>query len=290
MTSFRTYFIVASLAGLLLAIGLGFSSYLYLELLDRSSADSAASQASLVDLEERLENSEADRRALEDALAAERAKTGSFERQISDIYGTVGTLKKLSETDPELLAKYSKVYFLNENYVPSALSTIDATYLADASRTLEFHARALPFLVKMIGDAEEDGVELRVASAFRSFGTQAALKSNYVVAYGGGANRFSADQGYSEHQLGTTVDFSTKALGTSFTAFGNTEGYAWLTDNAQRYGFILSYPPGNTHYISEPWHWRFVGVDLARDLHEEGRSFYELDQREINEYLVSLFD
>jgi D-alanyl-D-alanine carboxypeptidase len=60
--------------------------------------------------------------------------------------------------------------------------------------------------------------------------------------------------------------------------------------NAYKYGFTLSYPKGNTSYVFEPWHWRFVGVKLATDLHNQGKNFYDLDQRSIDAYLVNFFD
>jgi D-alanyl-D-alanine carboxypeptidase len=87
------------------------------------------------------------------------------------------------------------------------------------------------------------------------------LKSQYRVTYGAGtANSFSADQGYSEHQLGTTVDFTTPKVGGTLTGFDKTDSYKWLQNNAYKYGFILSYPSSNGYYIFEPWHWRFVGL------------------------------
>jgi len=141
-----------------------------------------------------------------------------------------------------------------------------------------------------LGEAEADGINLWILSAYRSFGTQSSLKSGYKITYGSGANAFSADQGYSEHQLGTTVDFTTSGIGGGFTGFENTEAYQWLLDNAHRYGFTLSYPKGNAYYIFEPWHWRFVGTELARDLHGQDKGFYDLPQREIDEYLLNLFD
>ncbi|MEK7495870.1 MAG: D-alanyl-D-alanine carboxypeptidase family protein, partial [Patescibacteria group bacterium] len=64
----------------------------------------------------------------------------------------------------------------------------------------------------------------------------------------------------------------------------------WLTENAYKYGFILSYPKQNTYYRFEPWHWRFVGVALATKLHDGNKYFYDLSQREIDQYLVSIFD
>lgn len=223
-------------------------------------------------------------------LRAEQRKNGNFEDQLSSLSGTVGTLEKLAKTDPELLAKYSKVYFLNENYAPPALSSINSEYLFQKDRTLELHRNVAPHIEDLLEDAKEDGIDLLVISAFRSFSTQAALKSNYRVTFGSGANAFSADQGYSEHQLGTTVDLTTAAVGASFAGFDKASAYAWLTDNAWKYGFVLSYPKGNTFYQYEPWHWRFVGKGLAKYLHEEDLHFYDLDQRTIDGYLAEIFD
>src|SRR5690606_18737682 len=108
--------------------------------------------------------------------------------------------------------------------------------------------------------------------------------------YGSGANAFSADQGFSEHQLGTTVDFTTTGLGGGLQGFGNTPAYQWLVQNAYKYGFVLSYPEDNAYYVFEPWHWRYVGEDLAEDLHDDDQHFYDLPQREIDQYLLHIFD
>ncbi|KND47484.1 MAG: D-alanyl-D-alanine carboxypeptidase [Parcubacteria bacterium C7867-004] len=228
--------------------------------------------------------------ALAARLRAEQMKNGTFETQLSTLSGTIGTLEKLAKTDSELLAKYSKVYFLNENYLPPKLSAIDEAFVSQKGRALEMNAEVEPFLSDLLKEAKDDGVDLLVASAYRSFGAQGALKSSYKVTFGAGANSFSADQGYSEHQLGTTVDFTTAKIGGGLAGFDGTPAFAWLNENAYKYGFILSYPKGNTYYQYEPWHWRFVGRDLAKDLREDKKRFYDLDQREIDEYLVSLFD
>lgn len=223
-------------------------------------------------------------------LATEEAKNEAFERQINKISGTVGRLDKLSKTDEELLQKYSKVYFLSEHFTPSRLKLIDSDYLAPGRQEQYFHADALPFLERLLADAKEDGIDLDVVSAYRSFETQAELKGAYLQTYGSGANTFSADQGYSEHQLGTALDFSTPDLGGSLDGFSGTKAFAWLQKNAHKYGFILSYPQGNTYYVYEPWHWRFVGEDLASDLNRADASFYDWDQRKIDEYLIKIFD
>lgn len=216
----------------------------------------------------------------------------SFTGQIANISSTVGTLDKLSKTDKELLRKYSKIYFLSENYVPAALTEIEESYVFKQNGgNLLIHTQVWPHIKKLMDDARKDGVELLIVSAFRSFDTQASLKSEYKVIYGAGtANQFSADQGYSEHQLGTSVDFTTPEAGAVFSKFAASPAYKWLKDNAHKYGFVLSYPEGNKYYKFEPWHWRYVGVALAERLHEEGQYFYDLDQREIDAYLIKLFD
>ena len=233
---------------------------------------------------------ESENEELREALDREQDKLRDLGEEVEDLTDTLGDLEKLNELDKELLQKYSKVSFLNEHYVPSRLVDIDEDYLYDESQEMQIHREVEPFLEDMIEDADDDDIKLFIRSAYRSFGTQAILKQGYTVSYGSGANAFSADQGYSEHQLGTTVDFTTTGLNGGLNGFGNTPAYEWLLDNAHKYGFTLSYPEGNAYYIFEPWHWRFVGRDLARDLHRREKHFYDLDQRDINEYLLEIFD
>lgn len=218
-------------------------------------------------------------------------QSNAVQDQISKVSSTVGTLDKLSKTDPQLLQKYSKVYFLNEHYVPPNLSTLEAQYTYDQNVKYQIHSEVFSHLIKMMDTAKNQGANLLVISAYRSYGTQAALKQSYKVTYGAGtANKFSADQGYSEHQLGTTLDFTTPTVKATFDNFDKTVEYNWLTNHAHEYGFILSYPQNNKYYVYEPWHWRYVGVALATKLHNEGRYFYDHDQRAINDFLVNLFD
>lgn len=219
------------------------------------------------------------------------AQQSDFQDTISDISSTVGTLEKLSKTDKELLQKYSRVYFLNDNYVPLNLSEIDSDYVNDSKKTLEFHSSALSYLEKMLSAAKSKDIDLKVVSAYRSFGTQSALKASYLTTYGSGSNQFSADQGYSEHQLGTAVDLTVAGQDVDLSiSFEKTTAFDWLSKNAYKYGFILSYPKGNAYYQYEPWHWRFVGKSLATKLHRDGINFSDMDQREIDTYLVKIFD
>lgn len=218
-------------------------------------------------------------------------KLGAYKQEVGSFSSTVTTLQKLSKTDPELLEKYSKVFFLNENYAPARLTEVPNQYSYSDLKKLKVHSQVWPYMQKMLDEAKRSNVTIYIASAYRSFNEQEALKQEYKVVYGAGtANQFSADQGYSEHQLGTTVDLTTTGLGGQLDGFDNTKAYEWLAANAHKYGFVLSYPKGNQFYVYEPWHWRFVGIKLATDLHSKNKNFYDLDQRDIDEYLVSIFD
>lgn len=210
--------------------------------------------------------------------------------EFEEVNDNVEDLEKITTTDKELLQKYSKVFFLNEHYYPTDLETIDSKWTYDEDREYQIHADVWPHLEDLLKEAEEDNVDLQVISAFRSFDEQAQLKGAYTVTYGSGANTFSADQGYSEHQLGTTVDFTNTEVGVTFSGFAQTEAYEWLQENAYRYGFVLSYPENNQYYEFEPWHWRYVGSKLARKLDRNDQYFYDLPQREIDEYILYLFD
>lgn len=247
-------------------------------------------QEKLSDFEADIARREVEKNELQNSLLAEQEKINAISDQFEDLTDTVGTLEKLSKTDKELLQKYSKVAFLNEHYIPEDLSEIKKDFVWNQNTKFEIHSKVRPFLEDMLEEAASDGINLLVASAYRSFDSQKSLKSNYIVRYGTGANAFSADQGFSEHQLGTTLDFTTKELGANFSSFEITKAFTWLQEYAHSYGFVLSYPKGNKYYIFEPWHWRFVGEKLAKKLHRENKFFYDLDQRTIDEYLVNIFD
>lgn len=222
---------------------------------------------------------------------AVKSVVGGVQQTVGSISSTVGTLKKLSEVDPMLLKKYSKVYFLNENYSPPHLVPIPINYLYNEKKEEQFLSEAWPSLQMLLNTANASGVTLYVKSGYRSFAEQKSLKSSYAVTYGKGtANAFSADQGYSEHQLGTTLDFITTGTGGSLDGFDTTQAFTWLINNGYKYGFVLSYPKGNSYYVYEPWHWRYVGIKLATYLHNTNKYFYDLDQRDIDTYLINVFE
>ena len=254
------------------------------------ASSTAAASSTIAALQSELFTLKEEYGLLSEDYSGELDRNNDFEKQIRTISRTVGVLDKLSKTDEELLQKYSKVYFLNEHYVPESLAQIENEWKYTESKDLKLHSKVIPFFNDMVKDAKADGVDLWVVSAYRSYGDQAALKGQYLTTYGSGANAFSADQGFSEHQLGTTLDLTTKGLGGGLEGFGSTPAFTWLQDNAYKYGFVMSYPPNNAYYQYEPWHWRFVGQKLAKDMHGSGAYFYDWDQRKIDGYLVNIFD
>ena len=284
--AFRNISVVGVGAVLVLFAFLGFGGYKYVGVtaeLEKTLQQLAETEQEAEILQEHLD-------ATEEELRQEKAKMDAFAKQVEEITGAVGILQQLQGTDRELLQKYSRTYFLSENYVPSRLAFIQKRHTYNSVDSQQIHAQVKPFLERMLDAAISVGNEMMVVSAYRSAYEQSQVNSRYNVLYGKGANTFSAEQGYSEHQLGTTADLTTPEIGSTFTDFEKTGAYTWFLQNAYQYGFVLSYPKDNPYYIFEPWHWRFVGVEFAALLHDQNRNFYDLDQEEINQYLLDIFD
>ena len=121
---------------------------------------------------------------------------------------------------------------------------------------------------------------LVIQSAYRSYKTQVSVHSRQVKTYGlkKGEN-LAARPGFSEHQTGMAVDVAGYRQGCSIqVCFSKTKAGKWLAANSYKYGFVLRYPSGKTSitgYQFEPWHFRFVGVDLATKMHDRGISTLE---------------
>lgn len=124
--------------------------------------------------------------------------------------------------------------------------------------------------------AEAAGEDLVVASVYRSFDEQQAIHTGLSALYGKEAQRISAPPGHSEHQLGTTVDFTnSEAEYGVWSVFEGTGAYRWLREHARDYGFVQSYERGKekeTGYQAESWHFRYLGADNARRLEATGLS------------------
>lgn len=158
-----------------------------------------------------------------------------------------------------------------------------------AARSLVFHPEALNLVVAEIGDsgkehllvpaaadawramktaASADGIVISIVSAFRTIDRQAeivraklekglSLESILCV---------SAPPGYSEHHSGRAIDLTTHGVRPLEQEFEHTDAFRWLSRNAARFGFVLSFPPSNRYgYAYEPWHWCFQAAEAEKD-------------------------
>lgn len=131
---------------------------------------------------------------------------------------------------------------------------------------------------KMQAAAKLDGINIYIASGFRSYQTQNRLYNNYVARDGKAkADTYSARPGHSEHQSGLAFDICSHDLDGQDACinsnFDNTDQAKWLAHNAYKYGFILRYPKGKTNetgYKYESWHFRYVGTALSTKLYNNG--------------------
>ena len=144
---------------------------------------------------------------------------------------------------------------------------------------------AMSAFTEMQQAAYQDGISLYIASGYRSYYTQKNLYENYVARDGQqAADTYSARPGYSEHQTGLAFD-----LNSVDASFADTPEGKWVAENCYKYGFIIRYPQGKsaiTGYMYEPWHIRYLGVNIATSVYQSGlcleeylgiTSFYEDD-------------
>ena len=144
-----------------------------------------------------------------------------------------------------------------------------------------------PFGLQMREEAAVAAVELATAmadvgkgtlilnSGFRTYKNQQGLYNRTRDTRGlAVAEKLSARPGHSEHQLGLAADFSVRGQGcVIMVCFGKTEAGIWLAENAHQYGFVLRYPKGYkpvTGFQYEPWHFRYVGIELATEMKTNG--------------------
>ncbi|MEI6270914.1 MAG: D-alanyl-D-alanine carboxypeptidase family protein [Chloroflexota bacterium] len=167
------------------------------------------------------------------------------------------------------------MYRLSSTYVPTTLTWITPQAVASPSKgVFQLRRETATALRSMFLAAREAEVRLRIISAFLGYHTQTATFAYWVAQSGLQlARKFSAIPGHSEHQLGTAVDLGTVGAGAPWgsASFATSPTAVWLTGNAYKFGFVRSYPSGAKQvalscYGSEPWHWRYVGLNLAYEI------------------------
>ena len=165
-----------------------------------------------------------------------------------------------------LVNKYNAI---REDYTPSDLVSLSF------NSNYKLRKKAAESYEELTSAALLDQVIVYPFSAYRTKNYQNGLYTNYSKRDGvKAADTYSARPRHSEHELGLAVDIRSKELNDNLT----DNDYKWMLDNAHKFGFIVRYPKGSTNitgYIEEPWHLRYVGTEVAKEIHEKGITFDE---------------
>lgn len=174
-------------------------------------------------------------------------------------------------TELILVNKYN---YVTENYVPENLQPLNTSYARSGMQLVDIAKEAFE---SMSDDAKKEGMNIIAMSSYRSYDYQVNLYNNYVKTDGKeAADTYSARPGYSEHQTGLAVDVYNLEL--PYTSFEKTEEFNWMQENAYKYGFILRFPKDKvdiTGYQYEAWHYRYVGKEVAKYIHNHNMTLEE---------------
>ena len=172
----------------------------------------------------------------------------------------------------------NKENLLSEDYIPPDL--VKLTCKKISSDPIQMREVAANALSDMFAAAKEDGIVLYAHSGYRSYRTQKTMYSNRLKKNNGKDDGVVAYPGSSDHQTGLGIDIINKAgIGKKFTtAFAETKEGKWVAENCWNYGFVIRYQKNKediTQIMFEPWHLRYVGVQVAQYMHENDLSLEE---------------
>ena len=187
--------------------------------------------------------------------------------------------EKYTITNPSnLLTLVKKGFYLSEDYEPDLVDP--EIPVAPDCQNSKMTKETSDALTKMYKAAQKEGLELVVNSAYRSYQTQVDTMADFVRRYNTKyANEYVAQPGASEHQTGLGIDLTSQSVveGKKIT-FGDTDEYKWVVKNCAKFGFIIRFEDGTdgiTGIAHEPWHLRYVGEDVAKEIVEKKWTFEE---------------
>lgn len=176
--------------------------------------------------------------------------------------------------EEENLILVNKYHYLSEDYVPENLENISYQYAYADNKATTLTIEAFK---NMYNDAKKEDIILIINSSYRSYEDQEEIWSTRKKLYGiKKADSYAARAGYSEHQTGLAIDIN--QYNYNGENFEDAPAFAWLATNAYKYGFILRYPEGKeniTGYAYESWHYRYVGIETAKQIHDENITYDE---------------
>lgn len=185
----------------------------------------------------------------------------------------------LIENPDDLLVLVNKNNQLSSSYIPTDLETISNQYANDGKKLRKEAKNAFESLSR---DAFILGYRIVAVSAYRDYFYQKDLFEHYVKEKGlDYALTCSSKPGHSEHQTGLAVDV--EGSNRDYDHFEESDEFIWMKENAHHYGFIMRYPKGKefiTGFKYEPWHYRYVGKEIATYIYENNLT--------LEEYLFSL--
>ena len=181
----------------------------------------------------------------------------------------------VEEKDPNsITALVNKHRYMSKDYVPDDLVEMEDAYSNNSYGVNELRKEAYEQFKKMVDDAKKEDITFYAESAYRGYKYQDLIYDNYVYEYGvEKTDTFAARAGFSEHQLGTTID-----LANIWTIEEGDPEYKWIDKNGYKYGYIFRYKKefeDITGYKAEGWHIRYVGVEAATIIHKKNLTFDE---------------
>lgn len=179
-------------------------------------------------------------------------------------YKNIKEISNASDTD----VLVNKNFKLSKNYVPNNLVLLDLKY---SNKYKYLQEEAYESFKNLSNKAKELGYKIIIVSAYRSYFYQQELYDYYVDKKGKEyADLCSARPGHSEHQTGLAIDVM--GSNNDYDEFEKAIEFEWMKENAHKYGFILRYPKGKeyiTGFKYEPWHYRYVGKDIAKYIYDK---------------------
>lgn len=171
-----------------------------------------------------------------------------------------------------LVNKYNA---LSKDYEVEDLKTISKTYSYGDNKKL--NKEAYDAFISLADDAKKEGYTILIVSSYRTYQDQEDVWKDYKASFGTKkADAYAARAGSSEHETGLAIDVAD--YNDKNDKFEATESFKWMQTNAHKYGYILRYPKGKeniTGYSYEAWHYRYVGIDTATKVYNEGITYDE---------------
>lgn len=177
-----------------------------------------------------------------------------------------------SKGNTMLVNKYNA---LSKDYEVEDLKTISKTYSYGDNKKL--NKEAYDAFISLADDAKKEGYTILIVSSYRTYQDQEDVWKDYKASFGTKkADAYAARAGSSEHETGLAIDVAD--YNDKNDKFEATESFKWMQTNAHKYGYILRYPKGKeniTGYSYEAWHYRYVGIDTATKVYNEGITYDE---------------